>query len=140
VIRNVLLDAGPLAALMNPRDQWHEWVRSQFAEIQPPLRTCESVVSVACFLARRAEGGVDRILALAERRVIAIDFSLKEQFDEVAALMRRYADVPMSLADACLVRMSELIDGSTILTLDRDFRVYRRHRRERIRLRIPTGL
>jgi predicted nucleic acid-binding protein len=140
VIQNVLLDAGPIVALINPRDQWNEWARSRFAEIQPPLRTCESVVSEACFLSRRAEGGVDRVLALAERGVIALDFTLKEEFDAVAALMRRYANVPMSLADACLVRMSELIGESTVLTLDRDFRVYRRHGRERIPLRMPKGL
>jgi hypothetical protein len=42
------------------------------------------------------------------------------------ALMTKYATVPMSLADACLVRMTELNSGSTVLTLDRDFRVYRR--------------
>jgi predicted nucleic acid-binding protein len=140
VIQNVLLDAGPVAALINPRDQWHGWVRSQFGEIEPPLLMCEPVLSEACFLARRVYGGVDRVLALKERGVIKLDFSLKEQFDEVAVLLRRYASVPMSLADACLVRMSERMAGSVVLTLDRDFRIYRRHRRQKIPLRMPRGL
>lgn len=138
MIGQVLLDAGPLAALVNPRDHWHEWARSQFGEIVPPLLTCESVLSEACFLARRAPGGADAILGLVERGVIELDFSLKERFHEVAALMRQYANVPMSLADACLVRMSELAADSTVLSLDGDFRVYRRNRRQKIPLLIPA--
>ncbi len=51
--------------------------------------------------------------------------------------MRRYANVPMSLADACLVRMSELAAGCVLFTLDGDFRIYRRHRRQKIPLVIP---
>lgn len=134
----VLLDAGPLAALVNPRDQWHEWARSQLAEIAPPLLTCESVLSEACFLARRAPGGADVLLGLVERGVIRLDFSLKEQYREVTALMRQYANVPMSLADACLVRMSELEADSVVLTLDGGFRVYRRNRRQKIPLLTPA--
>lgn len=140
MIVTVLLDAGPLVALVNPRDQWHAWARLQFGELVPPLLTCESVLSEACFLARRAPGGANAILALAERGVIALDFSLKEQFLETAALMRQYVNVPMSLADACLVRMSELVANSVVLTLDRDFHVYRRHRRQKIPLLIPPEL
>lgn len=140
MIVTVLLDASPLVALVNPRDQWHAWARLQFGELVPPLLTCESVLSEACFLARRAPGGANAILALAERGVIALDFSLKEQFLETAALMRQYVNVPMSLADACLVRMSELVANSVVLTLDRDFHVYRRHRRQKIPLLIPPEL
>lgn len=140
MIDKVLVDAGPLAALVNPRDQWHEWVRGEFAELVPPLSTCESVLSEACFLARRAPDGLDGILRLVERGVIELDFSLEDQFGDIAALMRQYANVPMSLADACLVRMSELVADSVVLTLDRDFRVYRRHKRQRIPLLIPPEL
>jgi predicted nucleic acid-binding protein len=140
VIQKVLVDAGPLAALVNPRDQWHDWVRSQFGEIVPPLVTCESVFSEACFLAQRAHGGVNGILSLVARGAIALEFSLKERFDEVAALMRAYANVPMSLADACLVRMSETLADSVVFTLDGDFRIYRRNKRQRIPLLIPASV
>jgi predicted nucleic acid-binding protein len=137
VIRHVVLDAGPLAALVNPRDQWHEWARAQFGEIVPPLLTCEAVISEACFLARRSDGGVNGVLGLMERGVVELSLGLKEHFAEVAALMRRYANVPMSVADACLVRLSEVVADCAVLTLDRDFRIYRRHRRQRIPLVIP---
>jgi predicted nucleic acid-binding protein len=105
----------------------------------PPLVTCESVLSEACFLARRSRAGVDKILNLVEHGAVELDWELKEQFGEVAALMRRYANVPMSLADACLVRMSELVPGCVVFTLDRDFQIYRRHRRQRIPLIHPHG-
>jgi predicted nucleic acid-binding protein len=137
VIQYVVLDAGPLVALINPRDRWHEWVRSQFAEIVPPLVTCEAVMSEACFLAQRTRGGIAGVLGLVDTGVVEVDFALKAHFGEVAAQMRRYANIPMSLADACLVRMSELTPNAVILTLDSDFRIYRRHRRQRIPLLIP---
>ncbi len=137
MIQDVLVDAGPLAALVNPRDRWHEWVRSQFGEIVPPLVTCESVISEACFLARRTHGGVAGLLSLLDRGVLELGFALKEHVGEVSALVLRYGNVPMSLADACLVRMSELVSNSTILTLDGDFRIYRRHKRQTIPLLLP---
>jgi predicted nucleic acid-binding protein len=139
VIPNVLVDAGPLVALVNPRDAWHEWVRSQFDEIVPPLVTCEAVLSEACFLARRAHGGTAGVLGLVDRGVVVLGFALKDHFGAVAALMRQYSNVPMSLADACLVRLSELVSDGVVLTLDGDFRIYRRHRRQKIPLLIPPG-
>jgi predicted nucleic acid-binding protein len=140
VIQKVLLDAGPLVALVNPHDQWHEWARAQLDEVVPPLLTCESVLSEACFLGRRTHDGVNAILGLAERGVIELDFTLKERFREVAALMRQYANVPMSLADACLVRMSELLADSVVFTLDRHFRIYRRHKRQKIPVLMPADM
>ena len=101
MILNVLVDAGPLAALVNLRDKYHKWVCSRFAEIVPPLLTCESVISEACFLVRRSHGGVGGVLGLLDRGVVQLGWGLKEHFGEVSALMRRNANVPMSLADAC---------------------------------------
>jgi predicted nucleic acid-binding protein len=139
VIENVILDAGPLIALVNPRDRFHEWVRHQFADIRPPLVTCESVISEACFSSRRTRGKVANILGLIERGVVQLPFELRAEFSAVSSLMRRYADSPMSLADACLVRMSELMEDCHVLTLDGDFRVYRRLGRRAIPLLIPPA-
>ena len=137
MIQNVLVDAGPLAALVNSRDRYHKWVCSRFAEIAPPILTCESVISEACFLVRRSHGGVGAVLGLVDRGVVQLGWALREHFSEVSALMRRYTNVPMSLADACLVRMSELAPDCTVFTLDDDFRIYRRHRRQMIPLLMP---
>lgn len=140
MIQNVLLDAGPLAALVNPRDHWHDWVRAQVGEIVPPLLTCDAVLSEACFLARRAHGGLETILALVDRGVVELAFTLKDSFRQVSSLMQRYANVPMSLADACLVRMSELVADRVVFTLDSHFQIYRRHQRQKIPLLFPPNL
>ncbi len=105
----------------------------------PPLGTCDAALSEACFLARRAQGGVEGILSLVERGVIRLDWSLHHHFDAVASLMRRYANIPMSLADGCLVRMSEQTPDIVVFTLDRDFQTYRRHGRQKIPLVLPEG-
>jgi predicted nucleic acid-binding protein len=137
VIGTVLLDKGPLIALIDRRDQHHTWAQSQFAEILPPLLTCEAVLTEACYLAQRTGGRMQAALELFERGVVRLAFDLGANFAPVASLMRRYANVPMSLADGCLVRMSELVANCVVFTLDSDFRIYRRHGRQKIPLLIP---
>jgi predicted nucleic acid-binding protein len=137
VIRGVLVDTGPLVALIDEDEQDHAWAQAQFAQMVPPLLTCEAVVTEACFLARRTDRGPQAVLGLFERGVGRLTFELGANFAPVSVLMRRYANVPMSLADACLVRMSELVAGCVVFTLDGDFRIYRRHRRQKIPLLIP---
>lgn len=137
MIHHVIVDTGPLIAFVDRRDQYHDWVRSCFDEIMPPLITCEAVLSEACFLARRLVNGVPAVLSLFEQGVCAVAFSLPSNFPEVSHSMQRYADVPCSLADACLVRMSELAQESVVCTLDADFRTYRRHKRQRLPLLMP---
>ena len=135
--QTVLLDTGPWVAFLNRRDQYHAWVTAQFARLRPPLLTCEAVVSETCFLVRALHGGPEAALAFLERRVAQIAFRLQDEHMAVKALLARYADVPMSLADACLVRMSEQYPNSVVLTCDSDFRRYRRHRRQRIPIIMP---
>ncbi len=124
------MDTGPLVALLNRRDRHHLWVRAVLDTLQPPLFTCEAVVSEACFLLSRIAGGQDAVLELLTGRVIAVDFQLINELVAVRSLIQKFATVPMALADACLVRISELDTSSVILTVDSDFRVYRRNRRQ----------
>jgi predicted nucleic acid-binding protein len=135
----VLLDTGPMLALIDGRDQHHGWTKTQFAAIEPPLLTCEAVLTEACFLARRELGSIESLVGLFTNGVVRLSFSLEQNWSEVTLLMRRYQDIPMSLADGCLVRMSELIRDCTVLTLDSDFRCYRRHLRRSIPLLIPPA-
>jgi predicted nucleic acid-binding protein len=135
----VLLDTGPLVALLNQRDQHHRWAREQFRATRPPQLTCESVLSEACFLLSQFEDGAERVMRLVERGVIAITFSLVEEHASITSLLARYRDVPMSLADACLVRMAEQFDRGEVLTLDHDFQVYRKHGRQVIPTRMPPA-
>src|SRR5205807_570724 len=108
--------------------------KQYFAELPKPLYTCESAVSEACYLFRPSAKGRQQVIGLLTAEFIKIDFSLADNVGRIAELMKKYADVPMSLADACLVRMNELAKDSSIFTFDGDFRIYRRRGRERIPL------
>ena len=125
----IVIDTGPIVALLNRRDRHHAWVREVLDTVEPPIFTCEAVVSEACFLVRRLAGGQDAVLELLSNNVVKVDFRILPEIDALRGLMRKFANVPMSLADACLVRMTELDAQSVIVTLDGDFQVYRRNRR-----------
>jgi len=99
--------------------------------------TCEAVITEACFLMRKLYPGSEAVLLLMERGVVEIGFDLNQEFREIQKLITRYQSVPMSLADACLVRMSEQFLGSSILTLDSDFTIYRKHNHQPIPVIMP---
>lgn len=125
---SALVDAGFLAALLRQRDNHRDWAASQAAQFPPPWHTCEAVLSEAFYLL--GPWSFVGLSALLLRRAVVVSFSLAEHQSPVLALMRKYAQVPMSLADACLVRMTELVADPVLLTTDADFRLYRRHGRQ----------
>ncbi len=134
----VIVDTGPLVAYFNRRDRWHRWVADQMAALNPPLVTCEPVLTEACFLIQRAGGRpVDLIRKIAQRS-LAIGIDLEEDASGIESLMQRYADTPMSLADACLVRLTERLPDYRLFTLDSDFKHYRRNGRQVIPLLRPA--
>jgi uncharacterized protein len=136
-METVIVDAGPLVAYLRKDDTDHDWAVDRFKELQPPLRTCDAALSEAFFLLQQTRTGIGPLVALLERRLVVADFALNAELPSIARLLRRYKDVPMSLADACLVRMSERLAESAVFTLDSDFRIYRRHRRNVIALIFP---
>ena len=125
---SVLVDAGFIVALLSRRDVHHDWAVAQVGEYPPPWFTCESVLSEAFHLL--GPRGAPALQALLRRDALQPDFDLSEQLEPVLALMSKYSDVPMSVADACLVRMTETRPDAVVLTTDADFRVYRRHSRQ----------
>jgi predicted nucleic acid-binding protein len=133
----VILDTGPLVAFINGRDKYHKWSISQWAQIDPPLLTCEAVLSEACFLLKDNEEGQAAVLELLRRGILRLPFRIDEHADQIKWLLQKYADVPMSLADACLVRMSEMHADSPVLTIDDDFRIYRKNKRQIIPVLSP---
>jgi uncharacterized protein len=134
-----LLDTGPLVALFDRSDKYHRWAVAQWARAPVPLLTCEAVLAEATYLLREHAGlAGDKVLALFERKVIAAPFRLEEHADPLAHLLEKYRDQGMQLADACLVRMSELKRDCQVFTLDKqDFRIYRRFERQVIPLVAP---
>ncbi|MDJ1184158.1 type II toxin-antitoxin system VapC family toxin [Roseofilum casamattae] len=135
----VILDTGVLIAYLMLKDKYHHWAVSQLSQVRSPLLTNEAVITEACFLAQRVYHGQETILRLIGQGHIVISFSLHSEIETVESLMRRYTSVPMSLADACLVRMSELYNDSAILTLDSDFTIYRKHRNQTIPVIMPSN-
>jgi predicted nucleic acid-binding protein len=121
----VLIDAGAIVALYDRRQPEHQRCYDAFHQTDDVLVTCEPVITEACFLLRRLGDAVRDLLAEIEAGKFVVQYSLAFRAGQVARLMRKYADVPMDLADACLVDMADEIQTGRIFTLDADFRVYR---------------
>jgi len=122
----VLLDTGPLVALLSENDAGHDRARHVFAECLPPLRCCEAVVAEACFLMRKVHAaGPAEVIALGRRGVYNIAISAEEHWSNIEALLKKYSDRPISFADASLIRCAEIHQEARILTFDRDFSIYK---------------
>ena len=132
-----LLDTGPLVSFLAAGSQHHVWAVEQWKRLRPPLLSCEPVFTEAAFLLKRERLDTDPLFALLDRGVIRIGLAIQEQRADLRTLMRRYRNRPMSLADACLVRLSEIHASAEVLTLDSDFQIYRRHGNKVIPLRMP---
>lgn len=91
----------------------------------------------AAFLLKREGHDADSLFSLLDRGVIRVALAIQEQQADLRTLMRRYRNRPMSLADACVVRLSEMHAAPEVLTLDTDFRIYRRHGKRVIAVRLP---
>jgi uncharacterized protein len=137
-VTTIILDTGPLVALLNRRERYHSWVSEILDTVEPPVFTCDPVLSEACFLLQDVKGGQDAVLALISRGIVRSDFRVTAEIEAIRAMMKKFADVPMSLADACLVRMTEIEAQGIVLTLDSDFRIYRRNRRQTIPTITPS--
>jgi predicted nucleic acid-binding protein len=132
-----LLDIGPLVSFLAADVEYHAWAVDQWKELRPPLLTCEPVLTEAAFLLRREGRDTDSLFTLLERGAIRIAIAVEREQADLRALMRRYRSRPMSLADACLVRLSEIHRAAEVVTLDADFKICRRHGNKVIPARMP---
>ncbi|GAX43856.1 PIN domain protein like [Tolypothrix sp. NIES-4075] len=139
MLYQVIVDTGVLVALIDQRDQYHTWVTEQLTQIASPLLTCEAVISETWFLLQRVNNGRETLLQLLAQRQVVIQFNLDAELATVLALLTCYQSVPVSLADAELVRMAELYPNSFVFTLDSDFQIYRKNRDRPIPLLSPQS-
>ena len=131
-----ILDAGPLIAALNRTDRHHRWARETISRLGTPFHSCPEAIAEAAAMTGQPAAIVEMIHA----GEIVLTFSLADQAASVLALLRKYADLQMDLADACIVRMAELVKECRVVTLDRkDFSVYRRNGRELIPLIAPPA-
>ena len=133
----VLADAGPLVAFVDPDTREHQWVRDHTKAFPRPLLTSEPALTEAAFVLTRDGFDADDLFALAEGGVIKVGIEFNRERAALRSLMRKYRDVPMSLADATLVRLSELHRDCWLLTFDTHFEIYRRHGNKTIPLVMP---
>jgi predicted nucleic acid-binding protein len=132
---NVLVDAGFLVAILTDRDSNHRWAKAVAEQHPPPWTTCDAVLSEAFYLLGRY--GATSLMEVLKRGAVICPFQLQGNTEEIVALMQKYATVPMSFADACLVRMTEVLSDPLVLTTDSDFRIYRRDGRRTIPCALP---
>lgn len=133
---SALVDAGFLVALLSRRDANHRWAVAQAERYPPPWATCEAVLSETSHL---LGGQGSRTLGMLLRRgALVCGYRFADDMEAVLKLMEKYANVPMSFADACLVRMTETVNDPVLLTTDADFRVYRRHGRQTVPCVLPV--
>jgi predicted nucleic acid-binding protein len=122
-------------AFISRDDQHHDWIAAQCGNLPSPWLACEAVLTEAFHLV--GEKGAPKLKEMLRRGVVILSFDLGDELVPVLTLMDKYADVPMSLADACLVRMSETLPGPVVLTTDADFKIYRRHSRQVVPSLLP---
>jgi len=133
----VLVDTGVLVALIDPDTQEHQWAQDWSKRLPLPFLTSEPVLTEAAFVLARDGFDADELFSLAEAGLIRVGLRFDEERSALREIMARYRDVPMSLADATLVRLAELNQEPIVLTLDGHFRIYRRHRNKIIPVLMP---
>ena len=128
-----IADTGLLVALAREQDQYHGWAIEIAGQIAWPALTCEAVLAETAYHLQSTE----RVLGMVQDRLVRVAFDCNAHLGHLHDLATRYADRHPDLADLCLIRMSELHPEHVIVTVDSDFRVYRRNKREAIPLLCP---
>jgi uncharacterized protein len=134
-----IVDTGPLVAFFDRAERHHRWVAGCIEELEAPLLVCEPVLTEAMYLLGRYPRAQEALLELLQNGALDVAFRIEEHVAALGKLLQKYGDTPMSLADACVVRMAEIHDRHAVLTLDSDFSVYRKHGRVPLTLIHPDS-
>jgi uncharacterized protein len=134
-----IVDTGPLVAFFDRAERHHGWVADRIEELEAPLLVCEPVLTEAMYLLGHSSRAQDLLFDLLQNGALKVEFRVEEYVGALRKLLQKYADTPMSLADACIVCMAEIHDRHAVLTLDSDFSVYRKHGRVPLELIYPAN-
>jgi uncharacterized protein len=134
-----IVDTGPLVAFFDRAERHHRWVSARINELEAPLLVCEPVLAEAMYLLARHSKAQDAIFNFLQNGALSVAFRIDEHVSPLRRLLQKYRDTPISLADACIVRMSEIYDRHAVLTLDSDFLIYRKHGRAPLALIHPAA-
>lgn len=121
----VLLDTGCIVALLDRSECSHERCVEVLSDLEAPLVTCEPVIAESCYLLRNMRGAPEAVVENVEKGIFMVPFRLDAAARSIRLLLEKYSDVPIDLADACLIYLATELGTGRILTLDSDFDVYR---------------
>lgn len=138
-MKPTLLDSGVIVGLLDRSELHHSRCVAALEGLEGPLVTCEAVIAESCYLLRELPGAAETILENVERGIFQIPFQLSRSANLVRNVMRKYRDLPVDFADACLVQLADELNTGDILTLDRDFESYRWRKTRPFRLLIALG-
>lgn len=130
---NGIADTGFLVAFANRRDRQFPWAYALAEQLSEPLLTCEAVLAETAFHLKNSA----LVLRFLDAGLVRLAFEIESHRREIVELAQRYADRKPDLADLCLIRMSELNPKLPVITVDGDFRIYRRNRTEAIPVIMP---
>lgn len=133
----VLADTGAIVALLDRSDHHHKWAVDCFKKLEPPLLTCEAILTECYYLLGFSNASRRTLAKLCQENIFRIDFDFQSNASDVWRLLKKYEDTPMDFADGCLVRLCEIFSGSVVWTVDSDFAVYRKLGRQKIPLISP---
>lgn len=131
-----IADTGFLVAYLNRRDHYHAWARELALTVEAPLPTAEAVLAETAFHIQ----SVDLVCECVRTGLVEIVFDLAKNIGRIQRLAKSYRDRRPHLADLCLICLSEDLPELPVLTVDGDFRIYRRHKRNRIPVIMPPGV
>lgn len=139
-MRRVLVDTGPIVAILSRRDQYHRTCVDALREMPGPLFTCWPVITEAAWLVRRDANSVQKLLDSIANGLFELLSLTADDAKPIGSIMKKYRDIRIQLADAALVHLATRDGLDTIFTLDqRDFSVFRLPRGKAFRV-LPTRI
>ncbi|HEY2118515.1 MAG TPA: PIN domain-containing protein [Candidatus Acidoferrum sp.] len=124
-MKPVLIDTGVIVALLDRSERQHEACAKLIKTIESPLLTCEPVIAESCYLLRKLPGAPATVVENVAAGIFQVSFQISTDTDGIRQRLRKYEDREIDLADACLIRMADQFGTGDILTLDKDFEIYR---------------
>jgi predicted nucleic acid-binding protein len=139
-MKATLLDTGVIVALLDRDESHHAQCVEVISDIVGTLVTAEAVIAEACYLLRRIHNAPEAIISNVANGVFQIPLRLADRAASIEKLLRKYRDVPMDMADACLVDLADQMDTGQILTLDSDFEIYRWRSRRKFEVLVELNV
>lgn len=124
-MKPALLDTGVIVALLDRSEKFHQACSEAVRSLEAPLVTCEAVIAESCYLLRNLPGAPEAVIENVVAGIFQLPFQLSREAAAIKQVLRKFRDRGIDLADACLIRLADEFETADILTLDKDFQIYR---------------